>query len=293
MGSDFWREQIEGVANTCAASGDGWECERPPRTQGAKSNGLCNAHSVQKNRRQPLRPLGLRKLPVGIQAECEARGASWKCDRIQYGRGPYCHPHLRQMQKRAASDLKPLRKPAPDRCTAKGIGWSCGSKPWSSGYCATHYAQYRRTGSVERIWASRVVGDAKRCSACRIVKNVSEYTVNRGGFDGLSSTCRNCSRLANLSNRYGISKERVMSLFGDGQGQCEVCGSVSDLNIDHDHGCCPGERSCGECVRGLLCGRCNRAIGLLRDDPERLESAASYLRKPRRRGGSRGDVDCS
>ncbi|MFI5862908.1 endonuclease domain-containing protein [Streptomyces sp. NPDC051546] len=285
MDSGFWREQIGDAVNACVAAGDGWGCDRPPRTQGAKSNGLCNAHSVQKNRGQPLRPLGLRKLPVDIQEGCEARGELWKCDRLQYGRGPYCHPHLRQSQRRGASELKSLRKSAPDRCTAEGAGWSCDSKPWSSGYCATHYAQYRRTGIVERIWASRVVGDGKRCSACRIVKNVSEYTVNRNGFDGLHSTCRHCSRVASLSNKYGISKERVVGLFGDEQGECEVCGTVSDLNIDHDHGCCPGERSCGECVRGVLCGRCNRAIGLLRDDPDRLESAARYLRRPRGQDG--------
>jgi hypothetical protein len=50
------------------------------------------------------------------------------------------------------------------------------------------------------------------------------------------------------------------------------------LAVDHNHGCCPGEKSCGKCVRGLLCDNCNQAIGKFRDDPELLLKAAEYLR---------------
>jgi len=51
------------------------------------------------------------------------------------------------------------------------------------------------------------------------------------------------------------------------------------LVVDHDHECCPDEKSCGKCVRGLLCNWCNRMIGMARDDPQRLRSAIAYLKR--------------
>jgi hypothetical protein len=47
-------------------------------------------------------------------------------------------------------------------------------------------------------------------------------------------------------------------------------------HVDHDHKCCAGRRSCGKCVRGLLCSRCNTVLGLLEEDPNLLPP---YLKK--------------
>lgn len=67
---------------------------------------------------------------------------------------------------------------------------------------------------------------------------------------------------------------------------CAVCGGISvgpggawrDLCIDHDHTCCPGSKSCGKCVRGLLCDTCNLLLGQANDDLGILTAAANYLR---------------
>ena len=58
---------------------------------------------------------------------------------------------------------------------------------------------------------------------------------------------------------------------------CFVCHSFDMLRVDHDHNCCPENKSCDKCVRGILCHKCNTALGLLDDDMERIMSLASYL----------------
>jgi hypothetical protein len=44
--------------------------------------------------------------------------------------------------------------------------------------------------------------------------------------------------------------------------------------VDHDHTCCPGEYTCGKCVRGLLCDDCNKK---LHDSPAWHFRAIEYL----------------
>jgi recombination endonuclease VII len=60
---------------------------------------------------------------------------------------------------------------------------------------------------------------------------------------------------------------------------CAVCHIefTNTPGIDHNHACCLGKHSCGKCVRGLLCGRCNAALGLLQDNLDSLRNALIYL----------------
>lgn len=64
-------------------------------------------------------------------------------------------------------------------------------------------------------------------------------------------------------------------------GKCAICKSPPAdraLAVDHDHRCCADKnRTCGKCVRGLLCGNCNMAIGLMRDSARLLAMASQYV----------------
>ena len=73
---------------------------------------------------------------------------------------------------------------------------------------------------------------------------------------------------------HGITVEQYETLFASQNGACAICKlpetTISPyskqprhLSIDHNHACCPGKHSCGNCVRGLLCHKCNSALGVI------------------------------
>ncbi len=77
-----------------------------------------------------------------------------------------------------------------------------------------------------------------------------------------------------LQERYGISIADYETMLKAQKGGCWICGRPPKkrrLNIDHDH-------KTG-IVRGLLCFSCNWGLSWFKDNAERLEKAAAYIRK--------------
>jgi hypothetical protein len=82
--------------------------------------------------------------------------------------------------------------------------------------------------------------------------------------------------------KWGLTDDAVAERLAAQGGRCAICparepGGRGGWHVDHDHACCPAGRSCGRCIRGLLCTRCNVGLGNFRDDPELLHRAAAYL----------------
>ena len=71
-------------------------------------------------------------------------------------------------------------------------------------------------------------------------------------------------------------------------GGCAICGvAYADepgrrLSVDHDHRHCAGKVGCPDCVRGMLCHRCNNLLRLAGDDINVLRAAIEYLLVPPR-----------
>lgn len=86
------------------------------------------------------------------------------------------------------------------------------------------------------------------------------------------------------ARRHGLSEAEFLSILSAQNNCCAVClAPLADgwrtKYIDHDHACCPTGRSCGKCVRGVLCVPCNTGLGQFYDDPAVLRRAADYVEK--------------
>lgn len=92
-------------------------------------------------------------------------------------------------------------------------------------------------------------------------------------------------RAAKLRTQYGLDVADFNAILDAQGGGCAICANPqprgTNWHIDHDHSCCPAKKSCGQCIRGILCGPCNRGLGYFGDDPTRLRAAVGYLEPER------------
>jgi hypothetical protein len=142
----------------------------------------------------------------------------------------------------------------------------------------------------------------KRCTKCGEVKPLSEFYKNKRQSSGLNPSCKACKgkyykgylssnrekvnarnkayREANpdwytnqmLKNSYNLTVSEYTEMLNAQNGVCAVCGGNNKgkrLAVDHDH-------KTGA-VRGLLCFKCNVALGFINDSPIVAERMITYL----------------
>lgn len=125
-----------------------------------------------------------------------------------------------------------------------------------------------------------------RCDACR--EKHRARTQRLIHLNKASGKCTECSRPASgyyceecrvlrICRKRGISPAQYFALLEDQDHKCAICriafspGKDTEANIDHCHAT--------DVVRGILCGHCNRGLGLFRDSAEYLLEAAEYVVK--------------
>src|ERR1017187_539241 len=82
-------------------------------------------------------------------------------------------------------------------------------------------------------------------------------------------------REARLLRQYGLTSENFEIWLAAQGSRCRICKTDKpggqNWHLDHCHR--------PKRLRGILCHRCNRVIGIMRENPETLRAAADYLER--------------
>lgn len=142
--------------------------------------------------------------------------------------------------------------------------------------------------------------EEKMCVRCGEIKPASEFKETPDNTStGLDSWCRDCHKeykrvrrekdadaqrkarknrpehylALQLKRYYNITVDDFQCMALEQNGVCAICGSPPEdgtrLHVDHNHD--------SGVVRGLLCLKCNMALGLLGDNYAVVLTAAEYL----------------
>lgn len=111
------------------------------------------------------------------------------------------------------------------------------------------------------------------CTHCKLNKPTREYLKDTRYTNGHRNTCNRCRTKQVLNcqrkKKYGMGTVEYEEFFKKHNHSCDVCGAEDRLGVDHCH--------TSGAARGLLCSRCNTALGMVNDDIEVLEGLVGYL----------------
>ncbi len=208
--------------------------------------------------------------------------------------------------------VKPAPEFSPAKANRSGLASMC--KECHRVISRRYYAERGGRERAQARQASYVlaVEGVKECKDCGETKDVSEFFRHKASPDGRNYSCKPCMTARNrqwkadnaeaysasqvirarrwhLKTRFGLTEKEYEEVLAAQNHVCAICtqpevaldkrtGLVKRLHIDHDHRCCPGQNTCGKCIRGLLCRRCNQTIGHVNDNPELLMAMVRYLK---------------
>lgn len=131
--------------------------------------------------------------------------------------------------------------------------------------------QQASPGEREAYMAAYRAENKAQLLAKQKTRNQAHYAVNRAAYKGKNQ--------ARALKKYGLTEQALAAILERQEQQCPICERMlaypTVRAIDHCH--VTGS------VRGVLCRRCNTALGLLEESPANLERALEYLSAPRLR----------
>jgi len=127
----------------------------------------------------------------------------------------------------------------------------CTKPHYANGYCKSHNARVARNGHPE---PTTTIRDK------RVIENA-----------------------AKTMWLYNVDFEWYEKKLDKG---CDICGKSNKewygLHIEHDHSCCNSNKSCGKCIRGVVCASCNTTLmhydrGTIRKNNKMIPAIERYL----------------
>lgn len=176
-----------------------------------------------------------------------------------------CRTHYYRWQNPVAYK-SPNKGPAGDALTCSASE-GCSQEATSKGLCYKHWERVNKRG-VDTLDYLKDVCPVESCGR----EKLSRKDV--------------CSRCSQLAKRYSISITALQEMHLSRNRVCGNPGCSNDtrLHVDHSHDCCPSGKfgskhvvSCGACVRGWLCASCNKSLGMLQENPRRIQGLLEYL----------------
>lgn len=139
-------------------------------------------------------------------------------------------------------------------------------KEYLRAYYLAHPEKYRRTPEQQKAYNEKRKKDYADCPEIR-----AKATAQSMAWRKQNPIKHKAQRL----KQYGITVDQMTAMMEKQGNACAICGETNTSNKNHfpvvDHCHATGA------FRGILCGKCNKAIGLLMDSPKLAMAAAKYL----------------
>jgi len=153
----------------------------------------------------------------------------------------------------------------------------CEKKIISRNFCSGHYEQNRRGKTLSPLRNKTPIGVFVKCSQDGCGKKSEARGMCEGHYKKIIQCHTKSYKLHNrircLKHGFGITLDEYNAILDSQNGVCAICNnkcvSGRNLAVDHDHET--------DEVRGLLCSKCNTAIGLMDDDSSKMARAIGYL----------------
>lgn len=165
---------------------------------------------------------------------------------------------------------------------------ACGHSGWQlrNGLCRMCTAGDEVAPCGHKVTRLRVDGTCRGCESRDRYRNDSEYREKNLAYShehfrrqkrtltaAQLQAKKNTQYAIGLKKKFGITMDDYERKLAEQGGVCQICKracpSGRRLAVDHNHDT--------GAVRSLLCGPCNRGIGMFGEDPDRLRIAISYL----------------